>query len=293
MSYDGTLLGVGKPFEYKQTGIDPEGTRRFCPWDYAARMPYCPLVHVRLAELVKLAALGALLSTGVAGAQMPRPRSRPAPNPDAGGWVTLACSNPGSQQDTAKTPVIQNTTAAPIPSGRSLLWKASDGDHGGVTLGQDLAPGDTVRGTGKPARTVYACSASFYAGLPDLVVSGVNLERIPRAVIRNTNAWIGAEAVRVRFESLRCADDSVLAVKNAGPSVVAAGGQQTFSGVIIKPWRSPPSYWRITVDFDRRVAESNEGNNVWSSSADCPRRKTHVAVKPLNQLTIASPPPQP
>ena len=84
--------------------------------------------------------------------------------------------------------------------------------------------------------------------------------------------------MRVRFESLRCVDDSVLAMKNVGPSVVAAGGKQTFSGVIIKPWKSPPSYWRITVDFDRRVAESNEGNNVWSNSVECPRRKTHVAA---------------
>ena len=250
-------------------------------------------MHFRLAELVALAALGALLNSGVAGAQLPRPGNRQEPNPNTGGWVTLACSNPGSQQDTAKTPVIQNTTVVAIPRGRSLLWKASDGDHGGVTLGQNLAPGDSVKGTGKPARVVYACSASFYAGLPDLVVLGVNLERIPRAVIQNANAWIGAESVRVRFESLRCADDNVLAMKNVGPLVVPAGGKQTFSGAITKPWKSAPSYWRITVDFDRRVAESNESNNVWSNSADCPRRKTQAAVTTQNQLTIASPPPRP
>jgi hypothetical protein len=225
---------------------------------------------------MELAALGTLLNAGAARTQMPRPGVRPEPDRDRGGWVALACSNPGSQQDAAKTPVVQNTTAAPIPRGRSLLWRSSDGDHGGVTLGQDLLPGDSVKGTGKPARILYTCSASFYAGLPDLVVHSVNVERVPRAVIQNTNAWIDAEAVRVRLESLRCADDRVLAMKNVGPLVVPAGGKQTFSALVTKPWKSPPVYWRITVDFDRRVAESNEQNNVWSSRTECPGHKTQT-----------------
>lgn len=152
------------------------------------------------------------------------------------------------------------------------MWKASDGDHGGVTLGEDLPPGDSVRGTGKPARVVYTCSASFHAGMPDLVVVEANVEAAPSAVIQNTNSWIDAGPIRVKFELLRCADDSVLTVKNAGPLVVAAGAKQTFNAEIAKPWKAPPAYFRISADFDRRVAEANERNNVWSNRSACPGR---------------------
>ena len=226
--------------------------------------------------LVEFTALIAASLAGDVHAQVPPSRIRPGSNPDIGGWVTLACKNPGSQQDAAKTPVILNTSSAPIPRGRSVLWKASDGDHGGVTLGQDLAPGDSVKGTGKPARVVYTCSATFHAGVPDLIVQGVNLERVPRATIRNTNPWIDAAGVRAAFEAIRCTDDSVLALKHVGPLVVSAGGTQTFTAPISKPWKSPPSYWRITVDFDKRIAESNEQNNVWSNPTECPNRKAQT-----------------
>jgi hypothetical protein len=204
--------------------------------------------------------------------QVPPPDGPPRPRRDSGGWVELDCSNPGTQQDTAKTPSIRNTSAAAIPRGRSVLWRASDGDHGGVTLGQDLLPGDSVRGTGKPARVLYTCSASFHAGMPDLVVAEANVEAAPSAVIQNANPWLDAGAPRVRFELLRCSDDTVLAVKNAGPLPVAAGAKQTFTAEIKKPWKSPPAYFRISADFDRRVAESNEKNNVWSNASACPGR---------------------
>ena len=210
-------------------------------------------------------------------AQTPRPL-RPAIIPGSGGWLALGCSNPRTQQDTAKTPVIENTTAAPIPRGKTLLWTASDGDHGGVTLGQDLAPGGAVRGTGKPARMTYTCSANFHAGMPDLVILSASHERIPTAVVQNQNPWIGVEGVRVRFESLRCADDTVLVAKVAGPLGVAAGAKQTFTAWVTKPWKSPRAYWRITVDFDRRVAESNEQNNVWTNLTECPDRKADSRI---------------
>jgi hypothetical protein len=204
--------------------------------------------------------------------QVPPPEAPPRSRPDPGGWVNLDCSNPGTQQDTAKTPSIRNTTAAAIPRGRSVLWKASDGDHGGVTLGQDLSPGDSVRGTGKPARGVYTCSASFHAGMPDLVVLEASVDAAPSAVVQNTNPWLDAGATRARFELLRCSDDNVLAAKNVGPLQVAAGGKQTFTADIAKPWKSPPAYFRISADFDRRVTESNERNNVWSNRSACPGR---------------------
>jgi hypothetical protein len=186
-------------------------------------------------------------------------------------FIPLGCVNPGTQQDTAKTPTIQNTTAAPIPRGRSLLWQSSDGDHGGVTLGADLAPGDTVKGIGKPARVVYTCTAGFYAGAPDLMVSETQFENITSATISNTNPWIDAGPSSVKFEVLRCASDSVIAVENVGPLAIAAGAKQTFVSSLRKPAKAGPAYFRVQVDFDDRVREANEKNNLWSNRSSCPR----------------------
>ncbi len=186
-------------------------------------------------------------------------------------FVALGCTNPGSQQDTAKTPLIQNITAAPIPRGRSVLWQASDGDRGGVTLGRDLVPGDTVKGTGKPARVVYTCTAGFYAGAPDLVVSETQLEGIASATISNTNPWIDAGPSSVRFELLKCSNDAALAVENVGPLAIAAGAKQAFASSLRKPAKGSQTYFRIQVDFDQRVREANEKNNLWSNRSGCPR----------------------
>jgi hypothetical protein len=186
-------------------------------------------------------------------------------------FVALGCVNPGTQQDAAKTPMIQNTTAAPIPRGRSVLWQASDGDRGGVTLGADLAPGDTVKGTGKPARVVYTCTAGFFAGAPDLMVSETRIEGITSATISNTNPWVDAGPSSVRFELLSCRNDSVTGVENVGPLVIMAGGKQAFVTSLRKPAKAGPTYFRIQVDFDNRVREANEKNNLWSNRSSCPR----------------------
>jgi len=236
-------------------------------------------MHVRSPLILGLAVLLVSLLAG-ARAQVPPPEGPPRSRPDPGGWVELECSNPGTQQDTVKTPSIRNTTAAAIPRGRSVLWKASDGDHGGVTLGQDLPPGDSVRGTGKAARGVYTCTATFHAGMPDLVVVEANVDAAPNAVVQNTNPWLDAGTTRVRFELLRCSDDTLLAAKNAGPLQVAAGAKQTFSADVSKPLKSPPAYFRISADFDRRVAESNEKNNIWSNRSACPGRAQSTKPEP-------------
>jgi hypothetical protein len=220
------------------------------------------------------AALAAPVTLGFTGAISQVPPAPSAHEIGAGdaGWVALGCSNPGTQQDAAKTPSIENTTAAPIPRGRSLLWTSSDGDRGGVTLGADLAPGDAVKGTGKPARGTYTCRASFHAGAPDLLVLDAKLDSLSRtAVIANTNPWLDAAPVRVRFELAKCSDDAVIAAENVGPFPVTAGGKQAFRASVLKPWKGPPAYFRISVDVEKRVRESNEKNNSWSNRASCPR----------------------
>jgi hypothetical protein len=187
--------------------------------------------------------------------------------PASQGWVALGCSNPGSQQDIAKTPVIKNTTAAPIPRGKSLTWKSSDGDTGSVTLAQDLAPGDSISGAGKPA-PAYTCTARFYAGLPDLVVVRANFTSGVTVTVKNTNPWVDASPSSVRFELLKCSDNGTLLSSRAGPLPIAAGTTQKFSTSSKKP-KGSRSHWRVTIDIDRRVAESNESNNVWANRSIC------------------------
>jgi len=219
-------------------------------------------------------ALAPCIAFGFTGAisQVPPAPTAPEVGPGDAGWVALGCTNPGTQQDTAKTPLLENTTGAAIPRGRSLLWQASDGDRGGVTLGADLAPGDAVRGTGKPARGAYTCSARFHAGAPDLLVHDAKLDGLTRtAVIANANPWLDAAPIAVRFELLRCANESVIATENVGPLAVAAGAKQAFSASVARPYKGPPAYYRVSVDVDDRVREANEKNNLWSNRASCPR----------------------
>lgn len=72
--------------------------------------------------------------------------------------IALQCKNNGGQQDVAKNPDIINSTTKTIPSGKTLYWKASDGDKGSVVLDHALAPGGKVRVMGTPGQT-YNCSA--------------------------------------------------------------------------------------------------------------------------------------
>ena len=72
--------------------------------------------------------------------------------------VALQCRNYGGQQDVSKNPDIINSTKQTIPSGRTLYWKATDGDKGSVVLNQSLAPGGKVGVNGKPGQS-YTCTA--------------------------------------------------------------------------------------------------------------------------------------
>ena len=75
--------------------------------------------------------------------------------------VTLACKNPGTHQDVAKTPIITNNTNAPIPSGKTIFWNATDGDKGKVT--GPLAVGASISGIGStPAHYSYSCTAFYF-----------------------------------------------------------------------------------------------------------------------------------
>jgi hypothetical protein len=72
----------------------------------------------------------------------------------------LTCSNPGSQQDVAKEPILKNTTGATLAKGSTIYWftKPAQGapEKGRVELENALAPGGTVQGHGNPGQ-VYTC----------------------------------------------------------------------------------------------------------------------------------------
>src|SRR5262245_55575678 len=61
---------------------------------------------------------------------------------------------------------------------------------------------------------------------PDLIVASVNLNATS-AVIKNTSLLVGAGPSTVKFELLKCADDSVIASGKAGPLAVAKGASVT------------------------------------------------------------------
>src|SRR5262245_9038910 len=90
---------------------------------------------------------------------------------------------------------------------------------------------------------------------PDLVVASVNVNATS-ATIKNTSALVGAGPSTVKFELLKCSDNSVIAAGKAGPLAVAKGASVTFVPVMTKPVSPPPSYWRVTADFDKQVSES-------------------------------------
>jgi hypothetical protein len=90
-----------------------------------------------------------------------KPQGRPdasKPKLTVGTKVTLACKNPGSHQDVAKTPSVTNTTGAAIAKGKKIYWSASDGDKGTLTLDQNLAPNASVKVMGS-AGNGYSCQA--------------------------------------------------------------------------------------------------------------------------------------
>lgn len=73
--------------------------------------------------------------------------------------VSLACRNPGSHQDVAKTPIITNTTSHAISATSKIYWNASDGDHG--LIYGPLAVNESKSGLGSAGNN-YSCTAHYF-----------------------------------------------------------------------------------------------------------------------------------
>lgn len=180
--------------------------------------------------------------------------------------VNVGCSNPGSSQDVAKTPVLKNTTSAAIPKGYVLNWKASDGDQGSVTLQANLAPGATVRAQGT-AGNGYSCSASFNSK-PDLIVkkaAWVSTSSIA-VEIQNQDAWIAAGQSSVKLEVVACSG-AVLQTLSLGLRSVPKAGTSALTFTATRP--SGKHYLRVKADAGLQVSEKNENNNLWDAVNSC------------------------
>lgn len=72
--------------------------------------------------------------------------------------VPLTCTNPGSHQDVAKTPLIKNTTLNSLSESVKVYWTATDGDSGFV-MGP-FAINETKQGLGNAGNS-YQCEAYY------------------------------------------------------------------------------------------------------------------------------------
>ena len=72
--------------------------------------------------------------------------------------IRLSCQDPGSSQEAGKMPVITNTSDKPLTKDQHIVWSASDGDRGQITLENDLPTGGQVQGRGSPG-SGYSCEA--------------------------------------------------------------------------------------------------------------------------------------
>lgn len=177
--------------------------------------------------------------------------------------VSITCKNPGSTQDVAKTPWLTNSTAAKIPAGKTVFFKASDGDSGSLKLTADLLPGGSVKLQGAKAGQVYTCSGSFNSQA-DLVVSKAAMGMQSATIdIKNMNPWVDASASKVRFEVVNCSGNSVQKTVFSDAINVPKSGLRSITIPVTSVGRV---YFRAVADGQNAVAETNETNNTFVSS---------------------------
>jgi len=194
-----------------------------------------------------------------------REASADVPKLTFGTSVALSCSNPGSHQDVAKTPIIKNTTTATLKAGQSVSWKSSDGDYGTLKLSADLPPGGTVSALGKPGNS-YTCSSSFRTN-PDLTIGYAKFTSSSSVEIqvKNLDSWVGAGSSVVKLEVMSCSGQ-VLSSSVSSAMSLAKGESKTFS---MSATHAPGSYLRVTADAKQQVLEKNEKNNIADGINSC------------------------
>jgi subtilase family serine protease len=192
-----------------------------------------------------------------------------APLITLGTSIALSCSNPGSHQDVAKTPILKNITTAPIKAGQTVHWKASDGDYGSMKLQADLAPGASISTIGKPGQS-YTCTSNFFTSA-DLTVQSAQFTygfAGANVTVQNLDSWVDAPPSIVRVEVVSCNGGAVLASADSSAVALAKGQSKTLS----VPFASAPSgrkYLRVRADANKQVIERNEANNLLDDYNSC------------------------
>ena len=72
--------------------------------------------------------------------------------------IYISCSNPGTHQDVAKTPILTNTSNQNIGQSTKIFWQSSDNDSGFVY--GPLAKGASKSALGQPGNG-YTCQAYY------------------------------------------------------------------------------------------------------------------------------------
>jgi hypothetical protein len=215
-------------------------------------------------KIVVSSMFGAFLVAAAATAPEAAAETRIALN--FGTSVPIACSNPGSTQDVAKTPMLKNTTTATLPKNALVYWSASDGDKSSIRLEADLAPGASVKVTGA-AGQVYTCNAHFFSS-PDLIVKSAKFADSANVAVsvENLDPWAGPGPSVVRVEVVACSSGAVLQTSDSAPISLAKGETKA---ITIPATFKTKTYLRVTADAAKSLLEKKETNNVWDTSGSC------------------------
>jgi hypothetical protein len=115
------------------------------------------------------------------------------------------------------------------------------------------------------------CKAWYYGGWPDLEVSDfIHQSGQFTIVVKNNNPLVGVAQHKARVFARRCggqildAFEPMLLWMTTGESAKVTSFSHT----------SPPQtdYFEVVLDFDRKIPESNEDNNIYSGADICGRR---------------------
>ena len=180
--------------------------------------------------------------------------------------VDLQCTNPGSSQDVAKTPIIKNTSGAMLKKDYLVWWRTNSGDKGYFRLSADLAPGATVKAQGAPGNA-YSCTANILSR-PDLVPVNAQWQGTTavKVDVSNLDPWIAADSSTIRLEVMACSGQ-VLQTYDSAPLGFAKGEAKsvTFNAKYV-PGKT---YLRVTADATAKILELNEKNNVLDGASSC------------------------
>ena len=215
-----------------------------------------------IAALASVLSVSALFSGSSADAQV-----RLQPGATLGTAITVGCGSSGGSQDVAKHVILKNDTGKPIPAGKTLSWKASDGDSGSVKLSAELAPGGTVSAQGKLPGNAYTCSAFFFTH-PDLAPASAQLASSTSVSVtmQNRDAFVGAGASVTQVSVYSCGG-SLLQTVDLAPMALGAGE----SKALVVPIKavSGKVFVRVMADNGKQVVESNEQNNLLDTMNSC------------------------